>query len=135
MAMPIFRYHLARGAVGEAPLAVRLAMIAPGAVTAGTNIPLPSYAIPARRILDAIIIKTATASAIHAACAASGAAYPSDTNLLSPVGEAVVAEAKKLTVVTTTPTAGQIRLVDLNNIVLGEDTAADDILLVIVELR
>jgi len=131
----IRRYHLARRAVGPGYLAIMWALMAPGAVTAGTSIALPDYAKPAKKLIDALLLKTAAGSAVHAACGATGAAYTTDTNLLSPAGEALVTEAKKLTVVETTPAAGQIRLVDDNKVVLGEDTAADDVLVVIVELK
>jgi len=131
----IRRWHLAQHSVDIKVLKVLPAFLAPGATTAGSSIPLPTYVRPASKLHDALILKCTTASATHAACGATGAAYPSATNLLSPAGEAVVVEAKKLTVVTTTPTAGQIQRVDENNVVLGEDTSADDILLVIVELK
>ena len=131
--MPLRPAHFQPGAGRAGVLGVWLALIAPGATTAGDSIPLPDYAKPAKRILDALLLKTGTVSAVHAACGASGAAYTSDTDIISPTGEAVVVEAKKLTVVTGTPSAGQIALADDSNVVLGEDTAADDILLVWVE--
>jgi len=105
----IRRYHLARRAVGPGYLAIMWALMAPGAVTAGTSIALPDYAKPAKKLIDALLLKTAAG--------------------------ALVTEAKKLTVVETTPAAGQIRLVDDDKVVLGEDTAADDVLIVIVELK
>ena len=132
--MPIRPAHMHRGGVREGALGVWPALIAPGATTAGDSIPLPSYAKPAKRILDALLLKTGTVSAVHAACGASGAAYTSDTNIISPAGEAVVTAVKKLTVVTGTPSTGEIALADENNVVLGEDTAADDVLIVLVEL-
>ena len=132
--MPIGPKHMHAGAVREGALGVWPALIAPGATTAGTSIALPPYARPAKRILDALLLKTGTVSAVHAACGASGAAYTSDTNIISPTGEAVVTEAKKLTVVSGTPSTGEIALADEDNVVLGEDTAADDVLIVLVEL-
>jgi len=132
--VPIATKHLHAAAVREGAVGVWPALIAPGATTAGTSISLPSYARPARRILDALLLKTGTVSAVHAACGVSGAAYTSDTDIISPTGEAVVTEAKKLTVVTGTPSAGEIALADENSVVLGEDTAADDVLIVLVEL-
>jgi len=133
--MAITRWHLGRRSVREEHLGWLPAFLAPGAVTAGTNIALPDYAKPAKRVADALLLKCSTVSATHAACGATGAAYPSATNIISPAGEAVVTEAKKLTVVKTAPATGQIQLVDENNVILGEDTSADDILLLIVERK
>jgi len=133
--MSVRRYHLDRRAVGPEHLAVMWALVAPGAVAAGASIALPDYARPARRLIDALLLKTAAGSAVHAACAATGAVYAAAANLLSPAGEALVTETKKLAVVETTPAAGQIQLVGDDKVVLGEDTAADDVLVVIVELR
>ncbi|RLE49030.1 MAG: hypothetical protein DRJ18_00695 [Candidatus Methanomethylicota archaeon] len=133
--MSIGREHIAAKAVRQEHLAVVPALIVPGSATAGTNIPLPDYAKPAKGILDALLVRHATVSAVHAACGASGAAYTSDTNIISPSGESVVTEAKKLSVVTGTPSSGQIALADDNNVVLGDDTHADDVLLLIVELK
>jgi len=133
--MVVGSYHVEKGAVRLPHLAVLPCFIAPGAVTAGTPIRLPDYARPASRLIDALILRTATGSSTHAACAASGAAYPSATDLLSPAGEAVIVQGKKLTIVTTAPAAGQIQLADDSNVVLGEDTAADDLLLLIIELK
>jgi len=129
------KWHLERKSVRPVHLAVQWALIVPGATVAGTSIRLPDYAKPASKLIDALILKCSTGSSTHAACAATGAAYPSATDLLSPSGEALVVEAKKLTVVTKTPTTGQIQLVDPSNVVLGEGTSADDILIVIVELK
>jgi len=126
---------IGRLAVTSRNVSFLVALIAPGNVTAGTKIPLPNYAKPARKLLDALHLVAKVASATHSACGASGAAYPSATDLLSPSGEALISIARKLTIVTTTPTTGQIQLVDENNIVLGDDTREEDILLLIIERR
>jgi len=127
--------EIGRLAITGRSVSFLVALVTPGNVAAGTNIPLPDYARPARSLLDALHLKAATATATHEACAASGAVYGTAEDLLSPSGEALITIARKLTIVTGPPLAGQIQLVDENNVKLGDDTREEDILLLIVERR
>jgi len=109
-------------------LAFMFAFIYPGAVAAGTKISLPDYAKGAKKLIQALHLSRSDVK--HAACPATGSVYPSEATLAT-----VVSTCKNLTIVTTTPTAGQIQLVDENNVALGDDTREEDILLLIVERR
>jgi len=92
---------------------VEVAVIRPGAVSANTNIDLPVYYKKIASLIAAF--KTTKVDVSHAACAASGAVYSSDTVLASPLNVLTA-----LSVVTTTPGAGQIQLVDEDTIQLGD---------------
>jgi len=107
-------------------LAFMFAFVYPGAVAAGTKISLPDYAKGASKLIQALHL--ARSDVKHAACGATGAAYPSETTLAT-----VVSTCKNLTIVTTTPAAGQIQLVDENNVVLGDATADGDLLILVLE--
>jgi len=107
-------------------LAFMFAFIYPGTVTARTKIPLPDYAKGAKKLAQALHLSRSDVK--HAACTATGAAYPSETTLAT-----VVSACKNLTIVTTTPAAGQIQLVDKNNVVLGDATVDGDLLILVLE--
>jgi len=107
-------------------LAFMFAFVYPGAVAAGTNISLPDYAKGVKKLIQALHLTRDDVK--HAACPASGAVYPSKTTLAT-----VVSTCRNLTIVTTTPTAGQIQLVDENNVKLGDATVDGDLLILVLE--
>lgn len=96
----------------------------PGAVSAGTNITLPSYAKPIAALVAAL--KTGRVDITHAACSATDAAYASATTLGTPINV-----LSALTVVDTTPSSGQIQVVNDNTVVLGDDLEDGDLLILI----
>ena len=85
---------------------VKTIIFAPGAVTAGTNISLPDWAPKVSEIAAAIKITLSDAS--------------------------TAGSVTSLTVTSTTPSSGEIQLVDESTIVLGDDTTARDVLVLIV---
>jgi len=124
--------ELGRNVVAQRNLAFIPCFILPGAVTAGTSIPLPNYAKGAEGLIQAIHLQALdhTHDVTHAACGATGAAYPTASPITSTAARRL--RGRSLTVVTATPTAGQIQLKDENNIVLGDDTTDEDVLLLIL---
>lgn len=79
-------------------------VVAPGATTAGSNISLPAGAPPVEAIVSAVLF--------------------SGSDATNP------AVAKTLTVVDTTPSSGQIQLVDESTVKLGDNTTTRDILII-----
>ena len=96
----------------------------PGAVSAGTEITLPGYAKPISALVAAL--KTGRVSITHAACAATSAAYATATTLGTPINVLT-----SLTIVDTTPSAGQIQVTGDNTVVLGDDLQDGDLLILI----
>jgi len=151
------RWHVGRHSVREEHLGWFPCFVYPGAVTAGTNIALPDYAKPAKSIKQAIHLKQIGGGTVHAHIISyvKGTAttyVPDDSTLegTSLAASAMITTAAdaptvdklaphthgaQLTVVTTTPAAGQIQLVDENNVKLGDDTADGDVLLLIIERK
>ena len=83
---------------------VKLFYIVPGATTAGDSIDLPSWVPPLRQIVGAIKITLSDGTATGA--------------------------VNTLTVVDTTPSSGEIYLLDENTIQLGNDTTERDIIII-----
>ena len=121
---PVHSARILPRAVEISKLKHRWVFIAPGSTVAGTKITLPDYVQPARTILDSILLKTATLSCIHAACAATSAAYAADTDIASPAGEAVVTQVFK----------PAVNLISSSEITLDTDTKEEDLLLLFVEV-
>ncbi len=84
---------------------VEFAIIAPGAVSANTNIDLPGYVGKVSQLVAAIKFSGSDGTA--------------------------AASATALTVVTTTPGAGEIQLVDEDTIQLGDATTTRDLLILV----
>ena len=82
---------------------MKVVAIAPGATTAGSNISLPSY-VKASKILGAV--KLSLSDATNAGTVTS------------------------LTVATTTPSTGEIYLVNESTIQLGDNTTARDVIII-----
>jgi len=124
--------ELGRSTVAQRHLAWIPCFLVPGAVAAGTSIALPDYAKGAESLVQAVHLQALdhTHDVTHAACGASGAVYPTATAITSTAARRL--RGRSLTVVTTTPAAGQIQLVDENNVVLGDATTDEDILLLIL---
>jgi len=124
--------ELGRSIIHEQHLSFIPCFILPGAVTAGTKIALPDYAKGAEKLVQTIHLQALdhTHDVTHAACGASGAVYATATAITSTAARRL--RGRSLTVVTTTPAAGQIQLVDENNVVLGDATTDEDILLLIL---
>lgn len=84
---------------------VEVLILAPGDVAANTNIDFPAYAKKARQLVAAIKFTGSDAT--------------------------VAAVASNLTVVNTTPGAGQIQLVDEDTIQLGDALTTRDLLVIV----
>jgi hypothetical protein len=104
----------------------------PGAVTAGQNIDLPSWAPKIDEVASAFIVRPtsqisiadhSTGDATHAACAATSAAYATATSLGTFVTGATHTITGADPVVSATPTK-----VNEDTITLDVDTQAGDIL-------
>jgi len=91
--------------------AIYTVMLDPGAVTAGTSIPLPDWARNADNMLHCVVIRITT-----------------DTDGVTP-GTGHVATKTIVAKGTATPATGQACLYDANNIRLGDDTTALDLIL------
>jgi len=80
-------------------------VLAPGAVTAGTNIDLPAWAPKISELVAAILFTGSDGTA--------------------------AASATALTEVTATPASGEIQVVDEDTIVLGDNTTTRDLLILV----
>jgi len=147
---PVRSTHLYRRSTRLENLKVIPAFIVPGAVAAGTKIGLPDHAKPAKRIIQAIRTFNKSANGSCPFVFGTAATYvPTDSSLWGATLDAAktitipAANAgmpahshwSALEVVAAAPGTGQIQLVDEKNIVLGDDTAADDLVLLLVELK
>lgn len=108
----------------------------PGAVAANTSIALPEWAKGVQRILAGLHVRKVdhTHDVTHKACAATSAAYASDTAITSTTATPVQ-EVENLAVVTGTPAAGEVQLYDEDNVRLGRATVAGDILILMLLYR
>jgi len=153
--MPLAHVEKAVIPVSEKGLPVLQVFLVPGAVTAGTNIALPNYARGAKRIVDAFHIQQKGGGTAHshdiAYVKGTATTYVPDDSTLAGTSLAASAtittatttptestmaahvHSRTLTVVTTTPAAGEIQLVDENNIKLGDDTNAGELLILTLE--
>jgi len=95
---------------------IKTVFIDPGAITAGTSIPLPSWAQGAQEIVQAVL-------------------FHGTTDVILDTGTADPTEAITLTVVTGAPTGNQIQLYDENNIRLGVDTRTNDFILLALRYK
>ena len=102
-------------------------ILKPGAVSAGGTITLPGYAKPARVLLFFAVVTRKTTDVKHAACAATDAAYSSETTLASISHfDAIVPK----TIVEGTPGAGEVALTGDKEITVGDDIGAEDYVII-----
>ena len=90
-------------------------------ITAGTDITLPKT-VNIGALSSVVRLKNVDIS--HAACGATGAAYSSATTL------GTSHSPESLEIVNSTPSAGQIQLVNSNTIVCGDNLSAGEVLII-----
>jgi len=93
-------------------------------VAANTDISLPQPYPDIAELVSAVLFRKT--DVVHDACAATDAAYSSATTLASPINGATV-----LTVVTATPSSGQIQKTGRRTVQLGDAVKAGEFLLLV----
>lgn len=106
---------------------VQTLILKPGAVSAGETFSIPGYAPPARSLLAFFVVSRATTDVKHAACAATDAAYSSETTLAT-INHFNAITPK--TIVETTPGTGEVQLVDERTIKVGDAIGAEDYVII-----
>lgn len=112
---------------------VKTIFINPGAIAAGADIALPTWAVNPEAILQAILIRTN--SVTWAGLGATGATVATRDVAAAASGTDGMTEFITLAIVTAAPTGNQIQLFDANNVRVGVATIAGDGLLIVLKYK